>query len=56
MGIADFVRHRYPIDGLSIDDLTDALAVLAHSHDIGAPRILRTEAVWAVVEVGRWKS
>jgi hypothetical protein len=87
MGIADFVRHRYPIDGLAIDDLTDALAVLANSPDIGAPRILRiealhdgqllvesgfqaavragsgksilmrrTEAGWAVVEVGRWKS
>lgn len=45
MGIGDFTgRWRYPIDGVSVEDLSAALAAVAASPDVGEARVLRIEA------------
>lgn len=41
----EFMRPRYPLNGVSIDDVAAALAVVAASPDIGQARILQIEAV-----------
>jgi hypothetical protein len=44
MGRGDFMGRQYPLDGISVEDLTAALAVVAASPDVGEVRVLRIEA------------
>lgn len=38
------MKRKYPIDSVSVEDLTAALAVVVASDDVGEVRILRIEA------------
>ena len=44
MGLGNFMGRQYPLDGLSVEDLTAALALVAASPDVGEVRVLRIEA------------
>ena len=45
MDMVDFMRPKYPIEGIPVDDLAAALSVMKASPDVGDVRVLRIEAM-----------
>ena len=44
MGLADYDRPRYPLEGFPVDELAAALVAMVASPEVGQVRVLRVEA------------